>query len=151
MTDLQFLTWNIHGLNNFKKSRLIHSYLRRRKVDICFLQETHLQHSADARLRSSYWGETHTAPYSNYARGVAILIKKGIGWTTTLVKTDPRGRFLILSGRLLTTPLTLVVVYEPNVDDPNFFLHLWATITSFTEGVIIWEGDFNTVLNNELD
>lgn len=115
------------------------------------LQETHLLHSTDARLRNGYRGEIHSATYSNYARGMAILIKKGIGWTTNYVWRDPEGRFLILSGRLPTTSHVLVVVYRPNIDDPDFYSRLWATITPFTNAPIIWGGDFNTILNNDLD
>ena len=39
---LHCLTWNVRGLNNCRKTRLILSYAKRHNIDFLFLQETHL-------------------------------------------------------------------------------------------------------------
>ncbi|KAJ1145304.1 hypothetical protein NDU88_011593 [Pleurodeles waltl] len=73
------------------------------------------------RLRAGWIGECHDAVFSSYARGVAILLRKGLQWRTHRVIVDPSGRYVLLGGTLLDRPCRLVSVYGPNVDDPGFF------------------------------
>lgn len=115
----------MRGLNDHRKSRLVQSYLIRHAVDVCLLQETHLRETARSRLLSSRWSEVHTSSYSNYSRGVAILIKKGTPWQTLKVVSDQDGRYLILLGKLFHQQVLIANVYGLNVDVPSFFNQIW--------------------------
>jgi exonuclease III len=42
MSKFNFLTLNIRGINDANKTNFLKDYLRDQRVDICFLQETHL-------------------------------------------------------------------------------------------------------------
>ena len=48
-------------------------------------------------------------------------------------------------------PVTLVNVYAPNEDDPNFFKILSEHIEGFQKDEIVIGGDFNLVLDEEKD
>lgn len=80
-----------------------------------------------------------------------MLIRQGLGCTTTHLQIDPEGRFVIVRGALMSTKVTLVTVYSPNVDDPQFFLTVWAKVFAAGEDTVIWGGDFNVTLNNVSD
>ena len=64
---------------------------------------------------------------------------------------DPAGRYIICdlveNGKLVT----LVNVYAPNEDDPNFFKTLAEHIEDFQKDEIVIGGDFNLVLDVEKD
>lgn len=150
MTTIKCLTWNIRGLNNHKKARMVASTLRRLQIDMCCLQETHLSNAQDPKLFPRSWGEVHASSYSQHARGVAILIKRGIGWHTLQTTIDPEGRYVILYGQLATTYMVLVATYGPNIDDPAFFHRLWAKIVTLGCDTILWGGDYN-VLHERMD
>ncbi|KAJ1109002.1 hypothetical protein NDU88_006372 [Pleurodeles waltl] len=145
------LTWNVRGLKDKRKIRLVTAYVKRHGIDICMLQETHLMAAAVGRLKVGWVGEAHCSTYSSYARGVAIIIRKGLQWRTREIIIDPNGRYVLLSVTLLDRACRLVAVYGPNVDDPEFFLEVWRLVESLGAGAVIWGGDFNVVLDAKLD
>lgn len=151
MAHIKLLTWNVRGLNDRRKARLVQAYLLRRNIDICFLQETHLTTNAAAMLRSTRWGVTLHAPYSNYSRGVAILIRRGLQWTTSEVQLDTEGRYIIVVGTLCGMRMVLVNVYGPNDDNPEFYNDLWYKVQTKGQAAIMWGGDYNVVLSDTMD
>ena len=42
MFKIKFLTFNIRGMNQSNKVQFLNDFLKDQKVDICFLQETHI-------------------------------------------------------------------------------------------------------------
>ena len=114
-------SFNCRGLQDFVKRKKIFHFFRSLNSDILFLQETHSDNSVE-RLWHSQWGEhAFFASFSSNSRGVAILIRKSISLVVKSVFRDPNGRFIILNALLNDLPLTLVNVYAPNNDDPDFF------------------------------
>ncbi|KAJ1145621.1 hypothetical protein NDU88_011907 [Pleurodeles waltl] len=72
-----------------------------------------------------------------YARGVAVLLRRGLQWRMHRVIVDPNGRYVLLGGTLLDRPCLLVLVYGPNVDDPGFFYEVWHLVESLGSGAVI--------------
>lgn len=72
------------------------------------------------------------------AWGVAILIRKGMLFKFVTLKTDNDGRYIMVSGKMHSLPITLVNIYAPNYDKPD----LKKTQTNLIIG-----GDFNFVLD----
>ena len=50
MTDLNIISQNVNGLNNYIKRRKILQQLEKEKIDILFLQETHLTQEEHKKL-----------------------------------------------------------------------------------------------------
>lgn len=121
MTKLTCMSWNILGLNDFRKARLVQTYLNRKNVDICLMEETHLTNASISKLKSNTWGHIYSANYSNYSRGVATLIKKGTPLSPIQVVTDPEGRYIMVLGSLYHKHTLIVNTYGPNTDDPEFY------------------------------
>ena len=88
------------------------------------------------------------ASFTSNSRGVAILIRNSINVKVNAIFKDPNGRFLIISATLNELPVTLVNVYGPNNDDPDFLLEVFAEIDQFDNEFLIVGGDFNTVIDH---
>lgn len=71
-----WVTWNVQGLNNPKKTRQVLAYLDRHNVQVALLQETHLNKHAADKVASRWAGVKLVSSYFSYARGVMILVKK---------------------------------------------------------------------------
>ena len=127
------------------------SDLQQLKVDVAFLQETHLCNANVATLKRSWVGQVYHSKFNAKARGTAILINKNISFHSQEVISDPNGRYVIVVGQLFANPVILVNLYAPNCDDCNFFEKLFLTIPKIDNGYLIIGGDFNLVLDVTLD
>ena len=124
----KFISWNVKGVNNIIKRRRVMSHLEQLKVDIAFLQETHLCNDSVAGLKHHWVGQVFHSKFNAKARGTAILINKNISFKSKEIISDPNGRYMIVVGQLFANPVILVKIYAPNSDDSNFFQKLFSTI-----------------------
>ena len=95
--------------------------------------------------------QLYEANFTAKARGVAILIRKNIPFIKSSTINDPNGRFLIVTGTLNSVPATLVNLYAPNFDNPDFFQRVFNMIPDLSNTNLIIGGDFNCVLDPLLD
>ena len=146
------ITCNVRGLSDPVKRRELFIYLRSRKANIAFLQETHSCKKSYKRWRAEWGGEILFSHGESNARGVAILIDRTVNFQKLAVKTDHDGRFIILKAKIGDETYTLVNVYGPNKDEPAFYSNLFeeALLLHDSDHIIVG-GDFNTVLDPEMD
>ena len=87
------------------------------------------------------------------ARGVALLIKKGTPIMIDRVETDNSGRILacdLVNVNNMENKFSIITLYAPNSDDPDFFHQLVKkTVDCCSNKIII--GDYNMVLDATLD
>ena len=88
---------------------------------------------------------------SSVSKGVGILIKNNCSYTIHRSVIDPNGRYVILDLTLLECRLTLVNLYGPNVDNPEFFKEIIKILDEMPNLYQIIGGDFNLVLDNKMD
>ena len=69
----------------------------------------------------------------------------------SVLEIDTNGNLLILVIRYSDITMTLVVVYGPNEDSPEFYLNLLDKLKIKDQGPLILCGDWNLVLNFKLD
>ncbi len=74
--ELRFMSWNVKGLNHLVKRNRVLAHLRQLKVEVAFLQETHLRSTDQSRLNCRWNGQIFHSSFQGKARGVAILIDK---------------------------------------------------------------------------
>lgn len=146
-----FVSWNVKGLGHVIKRAKVFSHLKSLCADIIFLQETHIKHTSKGKLKVGWVDQLYEANFSTKARGVAILIRKNIPFIKSSVINDPNGRFVIVAGTLNSVPTTLVNLYAPNFDNPDFFQKVFNMIPDFFSTNVIIGGDFNCVLDPLLD
>ena len=145
---IKLCTFNCRGLQDFVKRRKIFHFLRNTDCEIILLQETHCGKD-DEKFWKSQWGEhCWFTNFSSNSRGVAILIRNSISVRMKSSFYDPQGRFLILNCFLNDIHLTILNIYAPNNDDPNFFLETFAEMDKFENSSLILGGDFNATVSD---
>ena len=88
---------------------------------------------------------------SSKKAGVAILFSNNFCFQIEKTYCDLRGRFIICDLNSNGKHLTLVNMYAPNDDDPNFFTSVFDHLSDFNCEQVIIGGDFNLVLEVEKD
>lgn len=71
---------------------------------------------------------------------MAILINKKIPFVSSSVRADANGRYVIVTGSLFNLSVTLVNIYAPNFDDPQFFSHVSGLIPFSNSHMLIMGG-----------
>ena len=145
---LKLHTFNCRGLQDFHKRKKIFHYLKCLGSDIIFLQEIHLD-KKDEILWKSQWGDqAFFSSFNSASRGVAILFSKTVSVKVHSIFRDPEGRFIVLKACINELPLTLVNIYAPNRDDPDFLLKVFSEMDKLSSPFLIVGGDFNLVINS---
>ena len=144
---------NCQGLGaiNSKKRRDVMNYLRDKSYSIICLQDTHFTPAMNNFVRSEWGYEAYFSSYSSQSRGVAILFKNNFEFTIHSKYKDESGNILILDFTVENQRITLVNLYAPNRDDPDFFSHVKEEALKLGNQNIIMVGDWNLILNPELD
>ena len=149
---VEILSQNVRGLGQEFKRRKIFNWLQKSKAAIFFLQETHSSPKCEKTWRSE-WGNKNIffSHGESNARGVCILFKASVAVEIHNQISDEFGRFLIVEATIDSKRLALCNVYGPNNDDPSFFVLVNEEITSLNEDNRIIGGDFNCILDSDLD
>lgn len=149
-TEVKIVTWNVNGVKSKKDT--ICEHLKNYDADIYFIQETHLAEEQTFKLEIEDYDSYHAA-YNSQMQGVSTLIKKGHLSILEEPEIDSEGRYIIIRGSFQGTTLTLVNVYVPGelkiAEFESFFEELFENLQ--TSDNIIMAGDFNTVMDAELD
>lgn len=85
------------------------------------------------------------------ACGVLIAVKDSIPFNHIRTIPDSQGRYLILICELNRSTFTLVNLYALNNNQKNFLTPLLNEVAELMQGTLIIGGDFNTILNPDMD
>ena len=144
-------SFNVRGLGNKTKREQIFTWLKEKQFSICLLQETH---SGDGthNLWTREWGTTsYFSGTKNNSEGVAILLNPNFSSTVKGYKEIIIGRLQAVELTINEKDFVILNIYGPNTDDLTHFNTLEAYIKDNTDKTLIIGGDFNTVLDIELD
>ena len=133
------------------KRRKIFLWLHNQEASICLLQETHSTQEDENRWKSEWGASVYFAHGSRNSKGVCILIKNNVDFVVHAYQGDSNGRFLILDVTVNSKRISLINVYGPNKDNPEFFQDLFQNLELYDNEEIIMGGDFNCILDSELD
>ena len=97
------------------------SLLKRLKVQIACLQETHLTEAESNKLSKKWKGQLYTANFSSYARGTLIWVAPGVPFNMSYVEGDIDGWYIFLQGKLDGKEVIIVNSYCPSIDDEGFY------------------------------
>uniref|UniRef100_A0A3Q3BYN0 exodeoxyribonuclease III n=1 Tax=Haplochromis burtoni TaxID=8153 RepID=A0A3Q3BYN0_HAPBU len=131
--------------------RKIISLLKKDRVQIALLQETHLTDSEHLKLKRDWVGQIYYSSFNSKSRGVAILVHKNLPFTLHTIVRDTDGRFILITGLLYGELILLGSVYAPNTFDRSFYSNFLAKTSPVCPNHVIIGGDFNCGLNPETD
>ena len=144
-------TFNANGLRQTYKRKAVFHYLKQKKYDVILLQETHST-SADENLWKCEWGGNILFSHGNSrSNGVAILFHHKFKFELCSEHSDSHGRFLLTEIKVKENSFLLANVYAPTKDEPVFFDGLFSTLSDFSSLDYILAGDWNVVLDNQID
>lgn len=88
------------------------SHLQQLKIDVAFLQETHLCNASVASLKRNWVGQVYHSKFNVKARGTAILINKDISFQSKKIIVTLMGDMLLLLDNS-ANPVILVNFLRP--------------------------------------
>ena len=148
---LQIVSYNCQGLNSVEKRRDVLNYLKSKKGNIYCLQDTHFTTKDECSIRNLWEGDCIFNSFSSNQRGVAILINKNFEYKIIKTKNDDHGNLLAIDIEIEHKKITLINLYGPNNDSPEFFNKVSDIIENFNNQTVIIAGDYNLVQNQSLD
>ena len=151
MEGVKICSLNCQGLGDDKKRRDILNYLRDLKYSIICLQDTHFSHEKERIIRNEWGYKAFFSSYKSNSRGVAIFFKNDFEFIIHNNYSDDSGNLLILDIEIDSNRFLLITLYGPNKDDPGFYTNLMNKIAGLNNLNILIVGDWNIVLNQEID
>ena len=142
---------NCQGLANPQKRRAIFRHVRTKKYNIVCLQDVHIQSQQESYVKAEWGYDACFSCYNSSSRGVLILLNNNFEHKVEKVKSDPNGNYIILDINIDGKKFILVNLYGPNDNKPKFYKELMQGYKSFNNDNIIMCGDWNLVINPDLD
>ena len=136
--------------NKTKRGQLF-EWFRTNNFDIIFLQEVHCSENSINTWKNEWGGHGFYSGNSKSKEGVAILINPKTNISVSNFTELQQGRLVKLDICLNDKDITLINIYGPNNDETNIFDILETHILDNDEKTYIIGGDFNTVLDGNLD
>ena len=151
MDSIVISSLNCQGLGNPQKRRDVFHYLKQKSYSIYCLQDTHFDKKLLKYIKAEWGYKCFFSCYSSNSRGVAILFNNNFEFKVNKVNRDENGNYIIMSISAMDKELLLVNVYGPNRDNPEFYNKLMNTVKEYKNHNIIAVGDWNLVLDPNLD
>ena len=143
---------NCRGLQDLRKRKDVLNFMRQKGGSIVCLQDTHFS-SQDGCIVRSQWGAEHIySPGRTNSRGTSTFLNNNFEYELLESHKDNLGNLLALKldiNKMFT--LTIVNIYGPNNDSPSFYKDLKIIIEKFSSDFQIICGDWNLVLDPDLD
>ena len=154
LIDLKVGCFNANGLGDKHKRKLVLNWLKLKNEKIIFLQETHSTSETERGWESDWGGKIVFNHGSSNSTGIAVLFNHSLVGDINILNTVhiTPGRVTLLDIETGGTVFGIVNVYCPNNDDPDFINTVFLEACSVTKSdKLILAGDWNAVLNNDLD
>lgn len=148
---VKFCTFSVKGIHHPIKHKKILSFLKKYKVHIAFLQETHLMDKEHIKLKRDWVGQAYYSSFSSNSRGVAILIHKAIPFVLKACKKDSDGRYIIIHGTVYGVEITMMNIYAPSPPSSSFWTRVGTNLEEYKCPLTLLGGDFNCGLDHKLD
>ena len=144
---------NVDGLRSNLKRKTIFCFLKQKQYSIMLLllQETHSTPADEKLWICKSVGKIIFAHGDNHIRGVAVLLKNSFKPKIEKVICDSNDSYLLLQVAINYKILVLGNIYSPTKDEPAFFDSLFLAISDFAKSDIILEGNWNVILDDQLD
>lgn len=148
---IKIFSQNCQGLANPQKRRSLFKHVRSKKFNIICLQDVHIHSSLEPYIRAEWGFDIYFSSFTSNSRGVMVLLNNNFEHKVERTKNDQNGNFIILDIIIEGKRITLVNLYGPNDDNPQFYKTLRQNFLEFENEYVILCGDWNLVINPELD
>jgi hypothetical protein len=91
------------------------------------------------------WKKIYQANGPQKQARAAILISDKVDFKPTLIKGDKEGHSILIKGEIHQKKITIINLYAPNVNAPNFIKHTLKGLKAYIDPNTVVVGDFNTL------
>ena len=149
--NITICSLNTRGLSCKQKRKDVLNFLKQKKYSIYCLQDTHFTEKEEKFIRSKWGYEIILNCYSSQSRGTAIFFNNNFEYKVNRTKKDTQGNKIVIEIEMHGKKFTLINIYGPNNDTPDFYESIKHDINSFENEYVIWTGDFNLVMDQKKD
>ena len=152
INNLKIISVNCRGLGDSVKRKDVFSFLRNKNASIYCLQDTHFTKQMEKIIYMQWGYEVYSSYGTSDSRGVTVLLNNNFEFKIMNCITDNDGNYIILSILVENRfTLTLVNLYGPNSDCPDFYIQLKNKLQDNESDYTVVCGDFNLVLDFDRD
>lgn len=154
METLRVGSLNVNGMRDKSKADTVIEFIKLKKLDVIFLQETHSDANNEVDWRLWWRNECVLTHGTNLSAGTAILFSPSIKAKVLKKSEIEPGRCLAVKVDLNGLVFTFVSVYAPNIGAERiFFFNKLKVFLGQQQGngFTILAGDWNCTLNALLD
>ena len=151
MAELKIMSVNCQGLNDINKRLDVLSFLKNKDYNIYCLQDTHFTKNIEKCIHNQWGNDCLFSSYNSNSRGVAILFNTNFDYKILRHQNDNNGNLLAVEIECESNIITLVSIYGPNTDSPEFYKTVEQAIDYFNSDHYIVCGDFNLIMSESLD
>lgn len=144
-------TFNVRGLANVMKRKRVFTWLKEKSLDIYLLQELHFENQSLHQWQTEWNNHAFFSGNKSNSEGVGILLGEKFGQIDIKFFEIIIGRLIAIEFILNEIPYVIINIYGPNKDDTFIFEKLRSFLLDKEDKTIIIGGDFNTVINPEID
>ena len=80
----------------------------------------HIQSQQESYIKAEWGGDAYVSCLNSSSRGVMILLNNNFEYTVENVISDIKRNYIILDINIEGKKFTLINLYRPNNDKPNF-------------------------------
>lgn len=139
---IKICSLNARGLSDYKKKRDLFHYLHNKQYSIVCLQETHFTQTQENFIEAEWGYRCFFSSLNSLSRGTVILFKNNFQFQIHNMVSDPQGNYMILNVTIENKQITLVCLYGPNRDNPDFFKKVQCMVEKEGNQNIIIVGDW---------
>ena len=145
--NISIATVSCQGLATPSKRQDVLNYLKQKRYSIVCLQDTHFISECEPYIASQWGYKCVFNSYKSNSRGVCILFNNNFEFEIHSEKRDCDGNLLALDLTIEEHKVTLINIYGPNTDSPQFYENVTNIFLEFDNEYFILCGDFNLTLN----
>ena len=150
MASIKIGSLNCRGLAEDVKRKDL--FLRcKEKYDITILVDTHCKKENENKWRQEWGYKGFFCSHTGNSRGIAILFNNTFKFSVHNEIYDRKNNFIILDITIQECRMTLVAIYGPNEDSPNFYSDIQNRVIEIQNSTIVMVGDWNVVQDYDKD
>ena len=149
--NISICSFNVRGLGQKLKRTRIFNFLKAKKFQICFLQETHETPEIEKTWAVDNTYDFYFSGRSSNSGGIFIMADKTLDYNVKEHTEIIPVKLQALRVKMFDRNITYINIYGPNSDDNAFFETLNKYLAENEEDEFIIGGDFNTVLEPDVD
>lgn len=149
--QIKICTLNCRGLRDKRKRTDVFNYIRDKGFSMYCLQDVHWDNKWEKFIRSEWGYDSYIAGYNTNSRGVAILFNNNFDFKVNRIKRDDNGNWIAMDIHIKQLEITMLCLYGPNKDTPDFYALLKDVVNDFNNPLCILCGDWNLVQDPIID